>query len=293
MKSTVYTCSNGESWLAFRYQAMPRGVPLDDLVAFFETQMNKTLQGPKEVVSRKAITINGVPGRELVWTLNDLNGRGKDTHWILLLTIASDLYIVGANSGPGKPLTPEATAFFNSIRFDGQPAIKPVMPKPTTTTATMTAKAAAPAKPAPPPKRKPIGTIDRVNTTSEAAFRTFLMAMEAGDEETLRAVTLPHPDFDWLLRGEPARVRGIVELKQQMIKARVQRLKEGDKVKLAGGEVHVIRAAEVGRDRAALKMEGTPAYAPLERVKGHWKVDPAPFIAARKAAWAAQDAPKR
>jgi hypothetical protein len=30
-------------------------------------------------------------------------------------------------------------------------------------------------------------------------------------------------------------------------------------------------------------MEGTPAYAPLRMVKGHWKVDPTPIIAARKA----------
>ena len=90
-----------------------------------------------------------------------------------------------------------------------------------------------------PPKRKLIGRISRVDTTSEATFRTFLMAMEAGDEETLRAVTPPHPDFDWLLRGEPAAgIRALGDLKQQLTKARIQRLKAGDKVKLAGDEVH-------------------------------------------------------
>ena len=45
----------------------------------------------------------------------------------------------------------------------------------------------------------------------------------------------------------------------------------------------------MGRDHAALKMEHQ-AYAVLERVNGHWKVDPAPFIAVRKAAWATKNA---
>ena len=149
------------------------------------------------------------------------------------------------------------------------------------------AKAKAAARPEPPPapaKRKLIGKIDRADTTADEALRTFVMAMAAGDEETLREVTISNPDIDWLLRGEATPARGIKELKQQIVKARVDRLKEGDRVRITGKEVHVILPAEVGRDRAALKIEGSPAYAPLQRVKGHWKVDPAPFIAARKAA---------
>lgn len=84
--------------------------------------------------------------------------------------------------------------------------------------------------------------------------------------------------------GARTALRGLSELKQQVIKARVNRLKAGDRVRISGKEVHVIAATEVGRDRAALKIEGSPAYAPLQKVKGHWKVDPAPFIAAKKAA---------
>jgi hypothetical protein len=135
--------------------------------------------------------------------------------------------------------------------------------------------------------------VGRVDTTSDAAFRTFMMAMEAGDEETLGEITLPNPDFDWLLRGEPPRGLGIADLKQRMLKARIQRLKVGDRVTMPDNSVHVIRPDEVGRDRAALRMEGTPAYAPLQRVKGHWRVDPAPFIAANKAPEAPKEAPRR
>jgi hypothetical protein len=284
IKSMVYVCPVGESALVFRYQAMPRAAPIDQLAVSVETQMKQTIRVPMEVISRKAIAINGVPGRELIFTMDAPNRQGKITQRLWLLTADTNLYVIGASSGPGKPIGPEATAYLESLRLDGQPASKPAMAGRATPKATMTAKAATPAKPAPvPPKRKLIGRIDRVDTTSEAAFRTFLMAIEAGDEETLRAVTLPNPDVDWLLRGETPRGLEIADLKQRMLKARVQRLKPGDRVKLPGKADHVIGPDEVGRDRAALRMEGAPAYAPLRTVKGHWKVDPAPIIAASKA----------
>jgi hypothetical protein len=284
VKSTAYLCQRGASILAFRHDVLPRGIGLDDAVNNFEAMMKKNPPGQVEFVKRDLININGVPGRELYATITFADGRGKDSYWVLVLTIARDVYLVLANSGPGQPMPPDAAAFFNSVRFDGKPADKPVLPKPAAPKAAKAAKAATPAKPAPvPPKRKLIGKIDRVDTTSDAALRTFLMAMEAGDEETLRAVTLPNPDLDWLLRGETPRGLGLADVKERMLKARITRLKAGDRVKMPGGAVHAISPDEVGRDRAALRVEGTPVYAPLQRVKGRWKVDPAPIIATRKA----------
>jgi hypothetical protein len=75
--------------------------------------------------------------------------------------------------------------------------------------------------------------------------------------------------------------RGLRERKETVIKARDERLKEG--VRITSKEVHVIHPSEVGRDRAALKFAGAPSHAPMQRVKGHWNVALAPFIAARKA----------
>jgi hypothetical protein len=298
MKLTVYTCENADTVLTMQYIITQDEAPLNEFADGVESGMKKQIGGAAQVVSRKSITIHGVPGREVVITWDAPDGRGKATTRALVLVRGANVYILVATSRAGNSLSPEATTFLDSVRFDGKPAVRPAIARATPPVAT--APVATPANPAAPattaarpPRRKLIGRINRADTTSEAAFRTFLMAMEAGDEETLRAVTLLHPDFDWLLRGEPARVRGIDDLKQQMIKMRVQRLKAGDKVELAGNEVHVIRASEVGPDHAALKMEGMPAYAALERVKGHWKVDPAPFIAVRKAAWAAKNAPGR
>ena len=201
-----------------------------------------------------------------------------------MLEQGPNIYFLMAQSGPGKPLPPEAAGFFNSLRFDGKPAASRRWRSRRRRWRGRPPSVAKAAAARPPAKRKQLGKIDRDDRTADAALRTFLMAMEAGDEETLREVTLPNPDFDWLLRGEMATARELKELKQQVIKARVERLKQGDRVRITPKEVHVILPSEVGRDRAALKIQGAPAYAPMQLVKGHWKVDPAPFIAARKAA---------
>jgi hypothetical protein len=53
-------------------------------------------------------------------------------------------------------------------------------------------------------------------------------------------------------------------------------------------DFHEILPFEVGRDRAALRIQGTPACAPLQLVKGHWDALSAPTsragsLAARQA----------
>ena len=107
--------------------------------------------------------------------------------------------------------------------------------------------------------------------------------MEGGTRRPC-AVTLPNPDLDWLLRGEMTTARELKEVKDQVRKARVERLEQGDLVRITPQEAHVIRPAEVGRDRAALRIQARRPMRPLQLVKGHWKVDPSPIIAARKAA---------
>jgi hypothetical protein len=290
IRTKAYIWQRGEEGLFLRHDTLPRAGPQNMAARAMEAALEKAGSGKIEIVSKAPINVSGASGLEVVAKEPSPDGKGKATVRMHMLERGADVYLLVAKSATGKPLPPEAAGFFNSIRFDGKPADKPAiaiagakaaMAKPA---APIAAAKVAPAKPAPPAKRKLIGKIDRVDTTAESALRTFVMAMAAGDEETLREVSLPNPDLDWLLRGEATPVRGIKELKQQIIKARVDRLKEGDRVKITGKEVHAIRAAEVARDHAALKIDGTPGYAPLERIKGRWKVDPAPFIAARKAA---------
>jgi hypothetical protein len=262
MRWKIYTYQKGEDVLIIRQQIFPKGGPQNSPLGTLDN-MEKAAREKGEIVSKAPITVQGVSGIELVTKDESPTGKSKDMLRMRVLEQGPTIYFLFAKSGPGKPLPQEAAGFFDSLRFDGKPA---------------TAKAPAPAK------RKQIGKIHRDDRTADATLRTFLMAMEAGDEDTLREVTLPNPDFDWLLRGEMAHARELRDLKQQVLKARVERLKQGDRVRITAKEVHVILPTEVGRDRGALKIPGAPAYAPMQLVKGHWKVDPSPIIAARKAA---------
>ena len=273
MRWKIYTCQMGGAAFTFRQQRYPPGgQPTSTFRSIDEVEKSAKEHGA--VTSKASINIQGVSGMEVATKLESPAGAIEQMGRMRVLEQGPNIYLMMAQSGPGKPLPPEADGFFNSLRFDGKPAIKP----------TMAVGKAATAKALAPARRKQIGKVVRDDRTADAAARTFLMAIEAGDEETLREVTLPNPDLDRLLQGEGTGAREIRELRQQVLKARVHRLKQGDRVQIVRGEIHVILPSEVGRDCAALKIQVAPADAPLQLVKGHWKVDPTPFIAARKAA---------
>lgn len=122
------------------------------------------------------------------------------------------------------------------------------------------------------------------DATPEDALRTFMLAVMVQDGEALRVVTLPNPDRDWLLKGQPAHSEVIKAATAQFAKLPIMRLKEGQKVDLPKGKQYVVAASEVGEDRAVLLPKGAPVPTRLRKVDGHWKVAADPFIAARKAA---------
>ena len=117
------------------------------------------------------------------------------------------------------------------------------------------------AKPGSPPQAKsrsgaalptPASKIAVADATPEDALRTFMLALIAQDEAALRAVTLPNPDLDWLMKGQPAPPEVIKDATAQFAKLPIKRLKEGEKVALPKGKHYVVTASEVGEDRAVL-----------------------------------------
>src|SRR5262249_26365700 len=126
VRTTYYTCDNGEAYLVFRHDLLPRPSPLDAVVAGFEELLKEDRGLALQVISRAPTSIQGVLGRELIAIPRVADRRGQDTHRILVFVRDANVYIAHAKSGPGKPLPPEGTAFLNSLRFDGKPAIKPV-----------------------------------------------------------------------------------------------------------------------------------------------------------------------
>jgi hypothetical protein len=131
-------------------------------------------------------------------------------------------------------------------------------------------------------KRKP------AQDTPEDAYRAFLLALAAQDEDALRELTLAADGFEWLLRGEriPRERMGESELGSKTLGLR--RLHPGDTVTMAGGRVITILPEQVSERRAVLLAEGSPIPTDLRRVDGVWKVDATPIIAGRMAADAAR-----
>jgi len=127
-------------------------------------------------------------------------------------------------------------------------------------------------------------TLDVAAATPEQALRTFLIAMLLKDEATLRAVTLPTADFDWLLRGEDVPVDQLEEIKTQVAKQSIRALKPGDEISLPNGRKATVQPASVTADDAILLTEGFPLPHSLRRIDGRWRVEAGPVIAARKAA---------
>jgi hypothetical protein len=154
-----------------------------------------------------------------------------------------------------------------------------------------------PAKPIPPPQSKmqpgaptpkPADKIKVADATPEDALRTFMLALMAQDGAALRAVVLPNPDLEWLLKGQPLPPDVIKDAMAQFAKRPMKRLKEGEKVALPRGQQYIVTASEVGEDRAVLLPEGSTVPTRVQKVKGHWKVSADPLIAARKSADAAR-----
>ena len=139
--------------------------------------------------------------------------------------------------------------------------------------------AAAQFKPkAPRPETK----IEVVDSTPEEALKTFLLALAAQDETTLRAVALPHDDFGLLLKGPVSSPDQLALLRARLQEKPIKRLTAGDQVNMPNGESRVIKLADVREGRVVLWPEGGPLPSRLENVGGHWKVFADPFIAARK-----------
>ena len=131
------------------------------------------------------------------------------------------------------------------------------------------------------------GKLKVKDATPEDALRSFMLAVLAQDGAAVQEVTLPNPDRDWLLKGQPAPPEVIKDATAQFAKLPIKRLKSGESVALPRGKQYIVAVSDVGEDRAVLLPQGAPVPTRLRKVDGHWKVAADPFIAARKAADAA------
>ncbi len=127
-----------------------------------------------------------------------------------------------------------------------------------------------------------------VESGPEEALRGFLLAIGTKDEAKLRSITLPHDDFEWLLKGQavPADIRKNFE--EFVNQSPIRTLKAGETLELPGGRELKVEPADVSGDKTMLMFGRDPLPHKLRKVDGQWKVDPSSIVSARKAADAAR-----
>jgi hypothetical protein len=125
--------------------------------------------------------------------------------------------------------------------------------------------------------------------TPEEALRLFVIATLTRDEAALRAVSLPDPGLAFLLQGASVPAEQLEGVKEQVAKLPIKALKPGDTYTLPGNRTMTVKPEEVTAERVVLLPQGAPVPTRCRKVGDRWKVDPAPVIAARKAAQAARE----
>ncbi len=119
---------------------------------------------------------------------------------------------------------------------------------------------------------------------SENALKRFLIAAAVHDEQGLRAASIANPEIDILLKGKAPEGAGIEAAKSSIAGAKLQHLKVGDEVILPTGKSMVLDATNVNAFREQIVWSNSPIPFTLVKQRDGWKVDPAPLIAAHKAA---------
>jgi hypothetical protein len=282
----TYSCQiNGCNYLVERTrssQAVEPGRVIDELARLKDRYL---MEEGARLVKETKIVVDGVIGDDFTVGVPAASGDGGLSKRIRHFLTGHYYYVLTVTPAAGQPLPKDAPRFLASLTFeavvkahharmqvDSKPAAKP--------------RANAQRATGQPLGRAPITQtkVELADSTPEDAMKTFLLALAARDEATLRAVTIPDDEFDWLLKGPRVSPELIARMKTRLEEKPMKRLKAGDPVKMSNGEARVIKPIDVREGRVVLWPEGTPLPSRVEYLGGHWKVFAKPFIAARKSA---------
>ena len=294
IETISYSCSSGGSQYLLRRATYPRPVPADRVIAYL-AQVRKTyFKENVRLVRETKITVDGVIGDDFTYTLPSPRGDGDVIRRTRHFLKDHFYYELTVSSPPGHSLPDDAARFLSSLTFEAlvkaQHAAAGSRPK---SSVQPERDARRPPTQTGGEDRRPVVKVDLVDGTPEAALRTFMLALAAQDEATLRAVSLPDNELDWLLKGPPAPAtpEAIAEMKAKLERTPFRRLLSGARVRMPGNRNGVIQPSDVRDGRVVLLSQGAPYPARVEKFDGHWKVLARPFIVARKLAKAEHKAP--
>jgi hypothetical protein len=292
----TYSCPFQGSHYQVQRTRAPQAVAPSRVIAALGRLKKGYLGKDGRPVKETQTVVDGVPGDDFTYTVLSRQGDGDVTKRIRHYIHDHFYYVLTVTSPPGRPLPEDTTRFLSSLTFEAlvkahyarvgvgaRPAAEPQQGAAPAATRSggSAARTATQSNGATP---RSASRVELADATPEGALKTFLLALAAGDRETLRAVTLPDDELDWLLRGRPVSPELLARIRAQLEQRSMRRLKAGDPVRMPGGQARVIQPDDVREGRVVLWPDGAPLPSRLENVNGHWKVFARPFIAARKAA---------
>lgn len=111
-----------------------------------------------------------------------------------------------------------------------------------------------------------------------------MVAMTSGDAETLKAVSLDHPDLELLLTGEKLDQARMDDIRNSVNSMPLTKLNVGDTFKIPQGETITVSGEMANENNVLLTSPGSPLPFTLRKVDGVWRVDAESIIAVRKKA---------
>lgn len=234
------------------------------------------------LIKESKIVVSGVPGEDITYRTSSKQSNGAVTKRSRHFLWGRHHYVLTVASSPGRQLPDETTRFLSSLTFESlvnaSYARINAKSRPGAKTDGSTSKAIK-------GERQTSSATGNIPTsTPEDALKAFILALAAQDETVLRAVTLPDPEFDWLLKSQPLGHDQLERMKSRLQQIPMRRLKAGDRVKLPGGKIGIVNSSDVREGRVVILPEGAPLPSRVEFFEGHWRVYARPFISARKAA---------
>lgn len=261
----------GSDYRLSRVQSTGKVHP-DRVIAALARLRGRYLTESVHLVNETPIVNDGVIGEDLTYTFHSPRGDGIVTARTRHYISGHFYYAMTVTSPPGKPLPAAAARFLSSLTFE---AIV------TEERARTTAGPRANRRPNHPEARARVPVAD---ATPEAALKTFVLAVAAGDGAALRAVAQPDAELARLLRRTPASPEALARMKARLDQIVMKRLKPGDTATMADGRSRTLRPVDIRAGRLVIWPEGASYATELQYVGGHWKVVASPFIAAREAA---------
>lgn len=268
----IYSCAFEGSVYHIRRVRSPADVRPHRVLAELAHLRRQYLTEAARLVKETLIVNDGVIGEDLTYTLPSPRDEGIVTARTRHYINGRFYYEMTVTSPPAKPLPDSAARFLSSLTFEAVVRAHYARMK------------AGPGAVRRPDRLEARTYVPVTDETPEAALKTFVLAVAACDEATLRAVTQSDAELARLLRRPPASPEALARRRARLDQIVMKRLKPGDTATMADGRSRTLRPDDVRGGHVVIWPEGSSYATELENVGGHWKVVVRPFIAARKAA---------